>query len=367
MKHFEYADEKISEQEIMIAVPSIVIGVGILTLPSQVAEPTIGIDGWVSIVISGMLLVSVTWLIAKLAASFPNQEFMTYASALVTKPVAIILTILFSINGVMVSAYVVRSISDIAQAYLFERTPIEVIGLTFLLVVVYAVSGSRAGLFRLNMLFLPIILFILFTIVSFSVGIFEPENLQPFFQTDFHGFLRGIEESAISFVGFGILFFYISLVRNPEKAPKMAFFGMGLTVMIYIIVFIVTVGVFGNTAASNLFIPVIELAKEIKVPGGFFERFDSIFFVIWIMAIFNTMCMAFDATVFALKSVITVKKIKLILFLSPLVFFTGMFPESYIEVQQFGTFLSYYGLGLTVGTALVLTIIHKIKGVKKNG
>ncbi|MFA1819511.1 endospore germination permease [Virgibacillus oceani] len=367
MKHFEYADEKISEQEILVAVPSILIGVGILALPGQLAEPTIGVDGLISLLISGSLLILVVWLISKVAASFPNQEFITYASVLVTKPVAAILTMLFTIQGVMVSAYVVRVISDIAEDYLFERTPVEVIALCFLLIVVYAVSGSRAGLFRLNMLFLPIILIIFFAIITFSAGIFEVNNLQPFFKTDFTGYLQGIKESALSFVGFGILFFYIALVRKTKKAPKMAAFGMGITVIIYMIIFIVSVGVFGNITSSNLIFPVIELAKEIEVPGGFFERFDSLFFVIWIMAIFNTMCMAFDATVFALKSVIHVKKMKLILILSPLIFFIGAFPEGYNEVEKFGSFISHYGLVLAIGTMFLLVVILKIKGVKKGG
>jgi spore germination protein len=294
LKQFEYADEKITEKEILVAVPSILIGIGLLTLPADLTEFTIASDGWVAIIIGGSILTVIVWLIAKIAASFPNQEFITYASTLVTKPVAIILTLLFSIQGIFISTYVVRVISDIAEEYLFDRTPVEVIGLSFLLIVVYAVSGSRAGLFRLNMMFLPIISFIMFLVTVFSLGIFQVDNFFPVFKTDFSGYVQAVRASTLSFLGFYILFFYIALVRKPEKAPKMAVYGMSMTVIVYVITFFLTVGVFGNITTSELIFPVIEISKELEIPGGFFERFDSIFFVVWIMAIFNTMCMALD-------------------------------------------------------------------------
>ena len=367
MKHFEYADEKISEKEILIVIPSTLIGIGILSLPAELAGYTTAADGWVAIAVSGILIIFVVWLISKVAASFPNQEFITYASALVTKPVATVLTILFSLEGVFICTYVVRVISDIAEEYLFDRTPVEVIGLAFLLTVVYAVSGSRAGLFRLNMMFLPIISFIMFLVTVFSFGLFEMDNFFPVLKTDMSGYVQGIRASTLSYIGFYILFFYIALVRKPEKTPKMAVLGMGMTVLIYLITFVISIGVFGNITASNLIFPVIEIAKELEVPGGFFERFDSIFFVIWIMAIFNTMCMAFDVTVFSLKSVFPVRKIKLIFILAPIIFFLSMFPASYHEVEQFGSFISTYGVILVLTTVILLTVALKIKGVKKRG
>jgi spore germination protein len=147
----------------------------------------------------------------------------------------------------------------------------------------------------------------------------------------------------------------------------MAALGMGITVFIYTITFLVSVGVFGNITTSNLIFPVIEISKELEIPGGFFERFDSIFFVIWIMAIFNTMCMALDSTVFALKSVFPVKKVKLIFILSPTIFFMAVFPASYYEVEKFGSFIGHFGMALVISTTILLTAALKIKGVNKNG
>nr|WP_245837266.1 endospore germination permease [Virgibacillus phasianinus] len=269
MKSFEYGDEKISDGEIMVAIPSIVISVGILSLPKELASVTISSDGWIGIVGGGIIAILLTWLLAKLVVSFPKQSFFQIISAVLTKPVAIIISLVFAMIWLNATALEVRKIADVSKQYLFDRTPVEVIALSFILVVVYAVSGSRAGLFRLNMMFLPIILFIALTVSIFNIGWFDPNLLLPIFKTDFQGYLKGLHAGTSSYVGFVIVFFYIGLVDNSKKVPKLTALGMCIPVVLYTILFIMCIGVFGNAATSNLLYPTIELAKEVQVPGDF--------------------------------------------------------------------------------------------------
>ncbi|MGY0694613.1 GerAB/ArcD/ProY family transporter [Virgibacillus sp. FSP13] len=366
MKWFEYGDEKISHREILIAIPSMVIGVGILSLPKEIAAVTMGVDGWIPLVAGGIFITFITWMMAKLAAGFPNQSFLSYASKIVTKPIAIVFTFIFAMIGLMLAAYEVREISDIAKQYLFDRTPVEVVALTFLLVVVYAVSGSRAGIFRLNMMFLPIIILIGIAVPMFNLGWFSFDNLLPFFQTTMGGYKTGITTGLTSYMGFGIILFYISLVRKPERTPKMAVIGTCIPIVLYILLFITCIGVFGNSVTSNLLFPTIELAKEVDIPGGFFERFESVFFVIWIMAIFNTTVMSFDIAVFALGSIFKhTPKLKLIFILSPIVYIMAMLPKDLVAVSTSGTVLSYFAVAFTVVVTILLSLIAKLRGLKQ--
>lgn len=361
MKSFEYADETISDKELMIAVPSIIIGVGILTLPKELAEDTIAVDGWIPIFITGLFFIGYAWLLTKLASMFPHQSFINFASSLVTKPIAIVFTFLLALEGIFISGVVIRAISDIAKEYLFDRTPIEVISLTFLLVVVYAISGSRAGLFRINMMFFPIIISIILIVGIFSINSFDVTNYLPVFKTDVSGFVHSTKTSLFAYSGPFILLLYTSLVRNPKSAPKRAAYGMSIVPLMYIIIYFMCVGVFGYTATANVNYPIIELAKEIEIPGGFFERFDSIFFVIWIMAIFNTITMGLDAAVFALESIFKLKKMQLLYILSPLLFLIGMLPADILAVKRFSEFVSIYGLIIKTLIILVLLFMVKIK------
>ncbi|WP_077324430.1 GerAB/ArcD/ProY family transporter [Virgibacillus siamensis] len=364
MDRFEYGDDKITDKEIMVAVPSIVIGVGVLYLPRVVAADTIAADGWLALLVGGIIIMFFTWLCAKLAVQFPGKQFIDYASLIISKPIAICMTIMLAIQGVLITAFEVRVIGDLAKHYLFDRTPPEVIMLVFLLVVVYAVSGSRAGVLRLNMLFLPIIIFIAIVVMLFTTGWFEKGNLMPFFQTSISGHVSALHTSVLSYLGFFVLLFYISLVKKPKKVPIKAAIGMGVAVFMYMLLFIICIAVFGNHATANLLYPTVELAKEVEIPGGFFERFESVFFVIWIMAIFNTSAMALDVSVFALNSIFKNKpKRKIVFWLSPLILFIAQFPQDFTEVGKLGTLISYYGLGITLSVTILLFIVGKLRGV----
>ncbi|MGP4040780.1 GerAB/ArcD/ProY family transporter [Gracilibacillus sp. D59] len=365
MKRFEYADEKISDRQILIAVPSLVIGIGILSLPQSLASVTMASDGWVSLLIGGVIALIITWSVAKLSASFPNQSFISYSSAIVTRPVAIVLTFLFATLSAGITALQIRQLADIAKHYILKETPVEIISFTFLLLIIYAVSGSRVGLFRLNTMFLPFIFFVAVLVIVFNIKWYNLGLLSPAFETSFSGYMEGIKNSVLSYAGFIILWFYITLVKEPKNTPKSAVLGMCIPIVLYLSLYITCILVFGNAVTSNLRYPTVELAKLVEIPGGILERFESLFFIIWIMAIFNTTSMVLDIAVLALNSIFeNIGKIKLIFIIAPIVYVTSMMPQDLVQVSSFASFIGYSSVLYTVFVAILLFTIAKIRRVK---
>ncbi|SFE89368.1 GerAB/ArcD/ProY family transporter [Alteribacillus iranensis] len=368
MKSFKYGDEKITDKEILIAVPSMIIGVGVLSLPKQITETTTAADGWISILAAGLFTMVMIWLTGKLAASFPNQPFITYTSTLVSRPVAMFLSFSYGVIGICLAALIMRTLTNIAKQYLFTQTPSEMIALAFLLVVVYAVAGSRAGLFRLNMMFFPIIFFITFMVLLFNMRWADPNNFLPVFQSDIRGYLNAATDSVMAYMGATIFLFYVFLVKQPEKTPKMLALGMGFPIAFYLIVFFLCLTVFGNVATSNMVYPVIELAKRVEITGGILERIESLFFVVWIMAVFNSTALAIDTSLLALQPLFKkVSKEKILFTISPIIFFIGMFPEDFKELQDFQSIFGIIATAYSYIMVIVLFIIMKVRGVGGSG
>lgn len=358
----------ISDMELAFALPGFIVGVAVLSLPHQLASDTIGADGWIPLIVCGMLVTIITLLAMKIASTFPGQTFFSYSSSLVTKPVAMILNFTYTSFSILITAYVIRGVSDIAKHYLFENTPLEVLALSFLLVVVYAVSGSRPGLFRINILFFPIILCVLILVITLNIRWMEFNNFLPVFKSDFEGYLNATKAAVSAYTGFGIVLFYTSLVNKPKNMSKKVIFTMGIPILVYISIFLTTIGVFGNAVTSNLIFPTIELAKRVEFPGGFIERVESIFFIVWIMAIFSTASFSFDLAVFTIQSAWKkISKFKIILILSPMIFWISMFPENDRQVETFATIITYLTLSFTPIVTIVLLIVAKMRGVKKVG
>lgn len=367
MKLYRNENEFIQDKDIMFAVASNITSITILILPRYITEVTISSDGWLTLVMGGLIAITLGWLLSKIAISFPNESFLSFASYLVSKPVAIILSCLFILQYIVISSFQIRGIATLSNEYLFERTPLEVICLAFILVVIYAVSGSRAAIFRLNILFFPFIIGGLILLIIAPIGAIKVENLLPVLETDFKGLFEGTISSLNAFLGFGIVLFYIALIKKPKNTPKMTVYGILWPLSFYTIIFIVCIGVFGNSTVNNIYYPLFELSKIVSIPGIFFERFDSILFVIWTIIVFTTSLMAFDIAVLLINLLFPKLNKQIIIFiLSPIIFFLAMLPVNYIQINAIAKYLSYFQISYILFVTILLGTMLLIKGVRAN-
>ncbi|USK70824.1 GerAB/ArcD/ProY family transporter [Peribacillus asahii] len=368
MKSFEYGDSEVGRKEVLVGVANMVIGFGVLTLPRTVANATHSIDGWISISLGGLIVIFFAGVLAKLISRFPKKNLYEFTSLIINKPIATILTFLFASYMMLFVCYEMRVVAEISKLYLFDRTPTEVICFVFFLVTIYAVSGPSTVILRLNLLFIPIILFIILLLIVMNIGFFEFKTTKPFFQTGWSEILRGSKETIFSFLGFEILLFYNAFINDPKNTVKFTIMGMSIPLLLYLLVFVFVVGVFGVEVAENTLYPTAELAKRVEIPGGFFERFESVFFTIWVVTLFSTASMAFDVTLLAFASIFKkIKRMTFIFFLSPLIYIIAMSPQNFVETSIFGEWISYLGIGFSMFMPLLLLVIAMMRGVKGNG
>ena len=371
MKKSEYGTEILRSRDIMLAIPGMSLAIGVLYLPRIIASKTTGLDGLISISIGFLIALILIVMITKITSSFSGKTFMEYAPKLVSKPIATFISILYGLHGIFITAYEVRGISDIAHLQLFIRTPIVVVALAFFLVVIYGVSGSRLTLFRLNELFLPFVILVAFFVALLSLSLTNKDNMVPILQTDFKGFASSTTSATIALSGFGLigyLFFYGSLVKKPDKPIRKAIVGISWLYLIYVVLYVACIVVFGVNVTANLMFPVVNLARAVEIPGGFFTRFESLFFVIWIMTIFNTSLFSFDIAILGFQSLFkNTSRIKMVFILAPIIFFIACVPKSIPEIVELGRVVSYFGVALTIVVTFLFFIILNIKGVKKNG
>jgi spore germination protein len=365
VKSFEYGDQEISHREIQLGVASMTLGTGILTLPRLVAENTLYFDGWICIAAGGVIAIAFAWICAKLACRFPKMSVFEFLPRIVTKPVAYVIIPVTAVYFSLILASVTRGISEVSKRYLFEKTPIEAIALAFLLVVIYAVAGTRVGLLRLNMMFFPIAFIVSVLVQVLNIGAVELEHLRPFFVTPWKGLAMGTVESLYSYLGFSVVLFYISLMNQPSKATKAVVIGMIPPIVLYLVIYTVAIGVFSRTVTAQVIYPTVELAKEARVPGGIFERLESLYFTIWIMTIVNTACMAYDVAIAAIRAMFKkAGKLFVISILSPLIFITAMLPDDLIQYGEMGSLLGYLGMGMEMllpSLLLGIALIRKVK------
>lgn len=367
MKAFPYADQQIGYKEVVLMAASVMTSIGPLIFPRMLAKATESLDGLISIMLNGCLALVLGWMLGKITAYYPNMNFFEYSGKLITKPVTYMICLLALPIYVTVVAFEIRAIATITKMLMFNQTPIEAITLLFLLVIVYAVSGSRSGLIRLNTLFFLPILSMLVLVLVLDIGKLEMENIEPIFVTSWQGILQGMQVSFIPFIGFNVMLFYSHLMNEPRKMSRALAAGISIPFVLSLVVYFFDVAVFSREGVATMTFPTMELAKTVEIPGGFFERFESLFFTVWIMTIFNTTTIYFDCMLINLGWVFPKpKKIVWVCWLAPVIFIVSMLPQNNVQLERIFTLAGYGALFFAVLPVLYLLLAKfKKSGVKR--
>src|SRR5699024_2164343 len=100
----------------------------------------------------------------------------------------------------------------------------------------------------------------------------------------------------------------------------------------------------------------------------FFERYESIFFTVWIMTIFNTAAMAYDIALMSFRSLFKKGK-KMVYFsiMSPIIYLLAMYSTTLVDFIMYSRYVSVFGLVLGMGLPPVLLLIAIVRGVKADG
>jgi len=366
MKKNELILDEMGSKEIVFCVSNMIIGFGILTLPNTIVRTTVSSDGWISILLGGGIAILIAIIIGKLIERFPGKNVHAIMSEVFNRTFAHFFSLCFALYYFLFVSYQIRSVSTITKLYLFDNTPEEFLGFTFLLVLAYGVAGSSIALVRMNVLFFPIVISVLSLLLLFNIGGFNVHRLLPMFKSDFTGIMKATKETTFSYLGVEIMLFYNIYVLKKQKVVSSMVRGILLPILFYFVTFIFVVVIFGTLVVENTLYPLAELAKEVEVPGEIFERFEFFFFVIWLISLFCTNVMALDVTLIAIGAVFQrLKKTTLLVILLPIIFIAGLLPSSIKELRIFSSWISYLGIIIAwILPALILLVIKLKEGMK---
>lgn len=94
MRETSFGERPLTPLEMSMTITSMLIGVGILSLPRALAKETVAFDGWMSIVLAGGVAMLLGMLVTKTALRTGGQPFLEYASSLISRPLACVLAVL---------------------------------------------------------------------------------------------------------------------------------------------------------------------------------------------------------------------------------------------------------------------------------
>ncbi|MCQ1529081.1 GerAB/ArcD/ProY family transporter [Lutispora saccharofermentans] len=359
-------NDVISPYQIAMITIMTIVGVGIFSLPSQLAK-TAGTDAWFIIIIGGIINMIALYIILVLANRFPGRTFSEFTGEIIGKVPAILLNLIYAAYFAIFIAYEARLLNEVVKVFLLFRTPSEVIIISLILVCTYAVRGGVECIGRVMELFFPVLFIPLFFILLPGMAGFKMTNMLPVFQDIPSKILLSIPIMSLSFAGYEVLLFYIGFMDKPNKSYLSAPIAMAFITLSYVVITVLCFSVYGENLIKELQWPLLGYVRSINLPGLFIERLDGVMLGIWVFTVFTTMISFYFALTYSLSKIFGASEQKqFVLPMVPLIYYIALIPDNVAQINRYATYVfQYFGRILIFIVPLMLLIIAKLR--KKGG
>lgn len=257
--------------------------VGLATLP-RVINQYAKQSGWILIILSLTLILLFTRVFLILPERYPGCSLLKILETIIGKWPGRFLFVFFIAITVIATGLSIRLLTDGIIVYILFHTPSWIIILAEILILMYAVTKREETLARLNELIQPLLIISLFTIILLVINKSDFSNLKPIIAKEIV-FDKGLFSSLYTYLSYWFIFFLLPFMPNFDTLKKGVFQGLISLTIIFVLLFIITISLFGPVEINYIQYPGIDMARLIEIP--ILERMEIVFLTSWIIYAFS--------------------------------------------------------------------------------
>lgn len=337
-----------------------IVGAGVTTLPRTAAQQA-GPDGWISIIIGGVVIWLITGLIYLLCRRFPNKTLPQFSIKILGRPLGILVTCLYIVYALFLGGNAMRIFVDLAKTWTMLWTPYWAFLLSILVVVVYTTRLGASTLARLSELILigtiPALLLFLLPLKEF-----ELLNLTPVGGEGINAIVRGVPEAAFAYLGFEILVIFFPLLINRERVFRIYTLALATVTAFYALNALLIYGVLGVEQTTLQVWPLINYLRIGTSPV--LERVDNIFLFIWTAQVFGVTVIQYFVATFAFATLTGKSRHDLwALLFAPVLYIISRFPDRLTDVIRVSDIVGIWGTVFLVSITVIMLLVAVIRGL----
>ncbi|OOB80175.1 MAG: hypothetical protein BEN19_06350 [Epulopiscium sp. Nuni2H_MBin003] len=278
-------NSRISMHQFRIMLTLQMFNMSILILP-RICSTIVGQDGyWLPLF--GFLIGSIyIFAITGLTNRFRGKSFVEYSKIILTKPIGILVTIMFLVKIIITIGFELRLFAEMIQRVLLPNTPLEVIMLLMLFATYYLIKSGveaqgRMAEILVYFIFVPVVIVMLF--IMFKA---DYNQLLPMFRSDVNKVLVGSFHTSVTFMPLEFVLVIGAFVNRPKKIRRCCFSALLVITILEVLIIILTFTGIGTIESSREFWPVLTLMESIQLPGSFIENQEILMMGWWIMSVF---------------------------------------------------------------------------------
>ena len=325
---------KIGTLEAIMLVLTIVITHTISSLPREILVSTKSAS-LINLVFVSILVILFAYLISKLFKKFPGSDIIDVSEFLGGKVFKIIVGIIFISYFLVSSSILLRNFCESLKIIYYPMTNILFIIAMFVIAICTANRLDFNASLKTNLLILPLVLASMIFLFFSNMNKFSPERIFPIFGDGlFDTFVLGLGNIA-SFGGVAFLYFLPPYMKQPEKLKKVSMISIGLSAIYLILCVATLLFMFSFFIDTNEITPLYNATRYIEF-GSFFQRLESVFLLIWILAFacYLSIVIKFSMSIFKKLTNIETKK-PLVDIFGLLILAITLLPKKYSISEKF--------------------------------
>jgi len=358
-------NNKISLRQLQALLFLEIFGFGVTALPRRVAESA-GADGWVSVLIAAAAIIPLVIVISHITKLASGQSFFDFASQVISKPLGVVVSLIFCIRLVLMAAFNLRIFAEITRQTMLPSTPFAVIFVSMLMLAAYGAAKGIETRARMAEELILVVLLPLIFVFGISGRDIDITNLAPVLVSPIENILAGSFSAIFAFSGIEVLLLVSPYLSRPKHLAKSAS-QVSITIGIFMaLVTAVTIARFGADSIVHQMWPVLKMMDTISLPGSIIDRQGALIMTFWIISAYATINAALFFSSLLLKDIVSRGQHSYyILALVPIIAILAHLPDNLVIVYELHTLAnSTIGLATMVGIPLLLFIIAKIRGIK---
>ncbi|NLJ78067.1 MAG: endospore germination permease [Tissierellia bacterium] len=356
-------NNRISNEQIKALLITTVIGVGILSLPSDVAA-IMRTGGWVAIVIGGILIIPFIIIIDRIFKLYPGKSIFQIGQEVMPPWIFKLILLILLAYMLFILSYGIRVFAEVIKAYLLETTPTEVIIITMLIAVSYIARSNIEAIARMAVMIYPIILGFTIFIILVNLPNTDYTNIYPVFDIDYARLPKGIMGTIFAYAGYELIIFVLPLSEDSNGSLMYNLRGLFIVMGVYLIMFFITLSRYGVFQLQREIWPSIAVVKEVDLPGFFLENLDGIVMAAWVMVVYGSMGPSLYAAGLILSNILNTRYHNIFIpFFLPIIYIVALLPSNLVQVyEKMGAILNYI---TAVAIFLIPIIIFASAYIKK--
>ncbi|MGG0175937.1 GerAB/ArcD/ProY family transporter [Gottfriedia acidiceleris] len=340
-------------------------GVTITNLPNAIYKIA-GQDGWISVLVGGILVQIILFIYFSLYKKFPTKSFTDYTKILTTPFIGTCINICYYIYFLYVVLVISLRFSDIVTIWLFPKSPAWLILILFLLAAFFVAKKDLQTIARTYVLCTFIFIIFILLLISAYQNVHIGRVL-PVGQIGIKQIGSGAYASFLRMLGFEIfLFIPPSFQDTKKKLITLSFVNLFSTLLFTFVIFTSFVKL-SNKENSIIIDPILYIFKTFQFK--MIDGLDTIFLSLWTIVITATVVnyiYIVSEDVHKRLSLLIKKRTSILLFIIILIFsFYPLISNLIIRRETLIQIGGYLDPIFIIIIPCLLFLINKVRGLIK--